>query len=181
MGIRRPIIIPVGVANNSLATASNDPTINHPTGNAPIDNHPTLQPLQWQASQPTQPTLQPLQRHASQPTQPELPSTNWTAAEEQAIHEVIMKIRGAEDATKGPYSRDIKFWGMVSDELDYRQDQLKTLVRPKDRARTGTACKNYWSRRGRKLTNYDERRGKQRSTELITSAQKKKEVKQTKK
>jgi hypothetical protein len=112
-------------------------------------------------------------------SEPALPGTNWTAAEEDAIHQVIRKIRGVEDTTgDGHYLRDVAFWQKVSEELDHLE-QEKSLQRPNERARTGTACKNYWSRRGRKLHNYDERRGKQRTTALVTSAQKKKSKKCT--
>jgi hypothetical protein len=111
-------------------------------------------------------------------SEPTLPGTNWTAAEEDAIYQMIRKIRGVEDAAGGPYLRDVAFWQKVSEEVDHLE-QEKSLQRPKERARTGTACKNYWSRRGRKLHNYDERRGKQRTTALVTSAQKKKSKKCT--
>ena len=110
--------------------------------------------------------------------EPALPGTNWTAAEEDALHQVIKTIRGVEDIAGGPYLRDVAFWNKVSEEMNHLE-QEKSLQRPKERARTGTACKNYWSRRGRKLHNYDERRGKKRTTALVTSAQKKKSKKCT--
>jgi hypothetical protein len=110
--------------------------------------------------------------------EPALPGTNWTAAEEDAIHQVIKTIRGVEDIAGGPYLRDVAFWNKVAEEMNHLE-QEKSLQRPKERARTGTACKNYWSRRGRKLHDYDERRGKQRTTALVTSAQKKKSKKCT--
>jgi hypothetical protein len=84
-------------------------------------------------------------------------STTWSLAEERAINQAIRNIRATEDAT-GTHSRDVKFWTMVSDEV----------------GRTPSACKNYWSRRGRKWWDFDERRGKQRSKEMITSRQKRK-------
>jgi hypothetical protein len=110
--------------------------------------------------------------------EPALPGTNWTAAEEDAIHQVIKTIRGVEDIAGGPYLRDVAFWNKVAEEMNHLE-QEKSLQRPKEWARTGTAYENYWSRRGRKLHDYDERRGKQRTTALVTSAQKKKSKKCT--
>jgi hypothetical protein len=75
-------------------------------------------------------------------SEPALPGTNWTAAEEDAIHQVIRKIRGVEDAAGSPYLRDVVFWSKVAEEMNHLE-QEKSLQRPKEHARTGTACKNY--------------------------------------
>ena len=55
---------------------------------------------------------------------------------------MIKTIRGVEDMAGGPYLRDVAFWNKVAGEMNHLE-QEKSLQRPKERARTGTACKNY--------------------------------------
>jgi hypothetical protein len=164
-GIRTFANVPLGICNNS---GFNIPISNRNISATTPFNVPTGNNYISMANVPT----------VIINNEPALPGTNWTAAEEDSIHQVIKTIRGVEDTTGGPYLRDVAFWNKVAEEMNHLE-QEKSLQRPKERARTGTACKNYWSRRGRKLHNYDERRGKQRTTALVTSAQRKKSKKCT--
>ena len=85
----------------------------------------------------------------SSPGQKEKKTKNpsWSPREHDVLYELLKEFRKYEklNSVKSPL-RDTKLWAVMSEKL-----------KSYDILRTPMSCKNYWSRYGRAITEFDER------------------------